>query len=77
MKGNLCSRCGKERIFIRLWKEKINNSVITTTENACPDKECQKIVEKDNKKSIERLRQSQLKRKMNSRNKHKNNIIKK
>lgn len=52
--GNPCSRCGKERIIIRSWKEKIDGSVITNTETACPDKECQKEVEKINKKQQER-----------------------
>lgn len=52
--GNPCSRCGKERIVVRTWKEKVDSSVITNTETACPDKECQTEVEKINKKQQER-----------------------
>lgn len=62
---NPCTRCGKERIFVRTWKEKIYGSTITTTENACPDPECQKIVEKENKERVEKKRSNELKRKMN------------
>jgi len=47
---NICFRCGKERIIIKVWKEKIGNSVVENTETACPDKECQKATEKDIKK---------------------------
>ena len=47
--ANPCSRCGKERIEGKTWKEKIENyfgtSYITHTETVCPDKACQKIVE--------------------------------
>ncbi len=52
--GNPCSRCGKERIIVRTWKEKVDSSIITNTETACPDKECQLEVEKINKKQQER-----------------------
>ncbi len=62
--GNYCWRCGKERIFVRSWKEKIGSSVVTTTEMACPDSECQKMVEKANKKNTDKIKASQLKRKL-------------
>ena len=52
--GNPCSRCGTERIIIRTWKEKVDSSVITNTETACPNKECQIEVDKINKKQQER-----------------------
>lgn len=46
---NPCTRCGKERIVSKTWKEKVVNfmgtSYIVYTENVCPDKECQKIVQ--------------------------------
>ena len=44
--GNPCSRCGTERIVVRTWKEKVDSSVITNTETACPHKECQIEVDK-------------------------------
>jgi len=52
--GNPCSRCGKERVVVRTWKEKVDSSIIVNTETACPDKECQKEVEKINRKQQER-----------------------
>lgn len=63
--GNYCWRCGKERIITKTWKEKVNNSVVTTTETACPDKECQMTVEKTNRKNINKVKASRLKRKLN------------
>lgn len=47
--SNPCTRCGKERINGKTWKEKIvshfGTSFIVHTETTCPDKECQKIVQ--------------------------------
>lgn len=61
--SNPCYRCGKERIFVRTWKDKVGNSVVTTTESACPDSECQKMVEKENKKQIDRYNAAKTRRK--------------
>jgi len=47
---NVCIRCGKERVFLREWTERVGNSVVINTETTCPDHECQKLVDKDNKK---------------------------
>jgi len=63
---NACSRCGKERVIIKTWKEKIGYSVVTTIETACPDTECQKMVEQANKKQIEKHEASKLRRKNGS-----------
>ncbi len=60
---NLCSRCGKERVVTRIWKEKVFGSYITTTESACPDKDCQKIVNKENKKLADKRKAAQLRMK--------------
>lgn len=60
---NPCPRCGKGRIYVKSWKEKVGYSIVTTTETACPDDECQKKVEKDNKKQEEKRKAMQLKRK--------------
>ena len=47
--SNPCTRCGKQRIDRKSWKEKIEShfgvSYIVHTETACPDKKCQIIVE--------------------------------
>ncbi len=48
--GNYCVRCGKQRIVVRTWKEKLDTSIIINTQTACPDKECQKKVDSENKK---------------------------
>lgn len=48
--GNLCVRCGKQRIVVKTWKEKLGTSTIIATMTACPDKECQKIVDENNRK---------------------------
>jgi hypothetical protein len=42
---NLCTRCGKPRIVVKTWKEKLGNSTIIATKMACPDKECQAKVD--------------------------------
>lgn len=45
-----CIRCGTERVVSKIWEEKIDDSVIINTETVCPDPECQKKVNSDNKK---------------------------
>jgi hypothetical protein len=47
---NVCIRCGKERVILREWEEHVGNFILTNTETVCPDPECQKLVDKDNKK---------------------------
>lgn len=44
--SNPCVRCGKERIDGKSWKGKIGISVLTYTSTICPDRACQKIVDK-------------------------------
>lgn len=49
---NPCTRCGKERILVKEWIDKIPTFSggfveVTRTENACPEPECQAIVQKD------------------------------
>ena len=46
-KINPCPRCGSERVSGKTWREKINGSWVTYTETSCPDKECQKKVDKE------------------------------
>lgn len=58
---NPCIRCGKERIITKTWKEKIGTSTIINTESVCPDLECQKKVDLDNKKYRERHAAMKLK----------------
>lgn len=58
---NLCSRCGTERIVVKSWQEKIGISTVTNTEKACPDAECQKKVDLDNKKQRDKNAAMKLK----------------
>ena len=51
---NLCNRCGKERIEDRIWQEKTGYSTVVTREMICPDGNCQKLVNADNKKIQEK-----------------------
>ncbi len=49
---NPCTRCGRQRILLKKWKEKTvtfsgNTISVTRTTNICPDKECQKVVDKE------------------------------
>lgn len=45
---NLCIRCGRERIVVKKWSERINTTMTQYTLALCPDKECQKIVDAQN-----------------------------
>ena len=42
---SVCTRCGKQRVFVRTYKETVGTSQVIHTETACPDKKCQQIVE--------------------------------
>lgn len=46
--GNVCIRCGKQRIVVKTWTEHIGVSLIKYSETVCPDPECQKFVDKAN-----------------------------
>ncbi len=50
--SNPCIRCGKERIIVKTWNEKVDTyfgtSDIVHTETACPDPACQAIVAQRN-----------------------------
>jgi len=64
-KDNLCPRCGKERVVKKIWTEVVGGSLATFTETICPDKECQKIVERNlNKKRLafEKIKNASLAR---------------
>lgn len=44
--SNPCIRCGKPRVDGKSWKGKIGASDIVYSLTVCPDRECQKIVDK-------------------------------
>ena len=39
--GSVCPVCGKDRIIVKEFKERIGNAVVVTTITTCPDKNCQ------------------------------------
>lgn len=67
---NPCTRCGKERVVFKTWKEEsetyFGSSTITHIEAACPDKECQAIVnqglqlQKEKRDKVKRDREERL-----------------
>lgn len=67
MTGNICTRCGKQRITVKTYKEKVGNSLVTYTLNECSDPDCQKIVNKqlrDDEKRRIVVREDQAKREL-------------
>jgi len=52
--NNLCPLCGKQRIVVKTYKEKIGNSTVTYSETVCPDPECQKKMNRQNEKEEEK-----------------------
>lgn len=49
---NPCTRCGKERIFQKSWQQRIQtysgiDAIQINSRTICPDKACQRIVDKD------------------------------
>lgn len=67
LSGSVCTRCGKPRIVVDSYEEKIETSTVTYTVTACSDPECQKIVDKvlkeeENKRVV--IRKEQEKREL-------------
>lgn len=44
--NGVCIRCGKPRVVVDTYEEKIEKSVVTYTITECSDPECQKAVNK-------------------------------
>lgn len=51
---NPCTRCGKERVIVKSYKEKSGGFLVTHTLSVCPDPKCQKLVNSDLKKEKEK-----------------------
>lgn len=71
-----CTRCGKERIVSRIWKEKIGLSVVETVEHVCPDKDCQKIINNEMARVKKKRLEAEEKRKNMIRNRKKTSFKK-
>ena len=54
MKHSVCIRCGKYRIVTGTKKEKVGNSTLVHTNTVCPDPECQKIVDTQLARELEK-----------------------
>lgn len=63
MSGNVCIRCGKDRVLQKKWQEEVPTfigvSVVTRSLYVCPDTDCQEKVNV----SLEEKRQISLERK--------------
>ena len=75
--SNPCSRCGRERVVVRTWKEKVYDSVIVNTEKECPNPDCQKLVNRENNKQKEKYRAIRRKTEERARNRKSTNEAKK
>lgn len=65
MTGSTCTRCGKPRIVVKSYEEKVDNSTVTYTITECSDPECQKQVNKtllSEKKKRQFIKDEQVKR---------------
>jgi len=61
----VCTRCGKPRIIIKSYQEKVETSTVTYTITECSDPECQKMVNKTlltEKKKRQFIKDEQVKR---------------
>ncbi len=64
---NICTRCGKTRVAVKTYKEKVGNSIVIYTINECPDPLCQKIVDgqlRDDEKRRTLVKNDQKKREL-------------
>lgn len=61
---SICIECGKQRVVVGTYEEKVGNSVVIYKETICPDPECQKKVEKTLAKELEKRQQSALNQKL-------------
>lgn len=68
--SNPCIRCGKERVVVRIWKERIAGSPVTNIETKCPDPECQKKVDTDNRKYHEQNEKNRVRAQNRLKNLH-------
>lgn len=65
MAGSTCTRCGKPRIVVDTYEEKVETSTVTYTITECSDPECQKLVNKTLKQEATKrkfIKDEQLKR---------------
>lgn len=61
---SVCIECGKPRIVVGTYEEKVGNSTVVYKETICSDPECQKKVEKTLAKELEKRQQSAMNQKL-------------
>lgn len=61
---SICIECGKKRIVVGTYEEKVGNSTVVYKETICADPECQKKVEKTLAKELEKRQQSAMNQKL-------------
>jgi hypothetical protein len=61
---SICIECGKQRIVVRTYEEKVGNSVVVYKETICANPECQKKVDKTLAKELEKRQQSAMNQKL-------------
>jgi hypothetical protein len=65
MATSVCTRCGKPRIVVDTYEEKVETSTVTYTITECSDPECQKLVNKTLKQGASKrkfIKDEQVKR---------------
>lgn len=65
MSTSPCTRCGKPRIVVDTYEEKVETSTVTYTITECSDPECQKLVNKTLKQEASKrkfIKDEQVKR---------------
>lgn len=65
MATSTCTRCGKPRIIVKTYEEKVDTSTVTYTITECSDPECQKLVNKTLKQEATKrkfIKDEQIKR---------------
>ncbi|MDP3917940.1 MAG: hypothetical protein Q8Q30_02070 [Candidatus Woesebacteria bacterium] len=65
MATSVCTRCGKPRIIVKSYEEKVETSTVTYTITECSDPACQKMVNKTlltEKKKRQFIKDEQVKR---------------
>jgi hypothetical protein len=63
-KTSICIECGKPRIVVRTYEEKVGNSTVVYKETICANPECQKKVDKTLAKELEKRQQSAMNQKL-------------
>ena len=61
---SICIECGKRRVVVGTYEEKVGNSTVVYKETICADPECQKKVEKTLAKELEKRQQSAMNQKL-------------